>query len=72
MLTKCWHPDMAAASYKVVLLGEGKYKYDDITILDISPVQVVLERIGFQKTSVHANILIFQYSIFQYSWQQSP
>ena len=56
---------MAAASYKVVLLGEGKYKYDDITILDISPVQVVLERIGFQETSVHANILIFQYFIFQ-------
>ena len=29
---------MATASYKVVLLGEGKYKYDDITILDISHV----------------------------------
>ena len=27
---------MATASYKVVLLGEGKYKYDDITVLDMT------------------------------------
>ena len=27
---------MATASYKVVLLGEGKYKYDDIAVLDMT------------------------------------
>ena len=36
MLNKFWNQDMATASYKVVLLGEGKYKYDDITILDMT------------------------------------